>query len=512
MWQTQGARKNSDPTDQHSGGNFGCYVVKFYRCNDWTQPKGAQLAAGEITSGVPGYYPGRQVNGFDSFNPAASVTGASHSPELIGGLHVHAWMNRVQTLDGKSVYCGTGFVYIDVSANGAPWNVAAGDWILAEIVNTAAQPTINFSFDNNAYSASAAHPGQAISNSPVDRLMAVREYLASTEQPSLDASAGGARGMIPFYLLRYADGTWLGQPWYYRGRYPGGNASAGLFDESPTNPTAALPAVANRGPALLVFGNRRLRQVLTPPADFADTKVNAIYVHAWRWTSLTGYATNMRLGVRILKISSTAGRNLTQGIRQVWPAPNASGPDVFHVGGAGPFKAFASNAFAAFGQNVVPGKTLTITPSNLSSRTSPTLNEFEAAVPCINHGVLPITPSLQISARHRYVVEIMAEGGSAYAMQLQKNPQRYINLVRKKSDNTIDTSQGRAFMPNGTQRPLISLPQVWPCNPLAVPTTNEDNLNNSGRFYNAAGKLYSPSSAWMEINDHMLPISLMPEA
>ena len=58
MWQTQGARQHSDPTDQHSGGNFGCYTVKFYRCKDWTQPKGAQLAAGKITPGEIGYYQG----------------------------------------------------------------------------------------------------------------------------------------------------------------------------------------------------------------------------------------------------------------------------------------------------------------------------------------------------------------------------------------------------------------------------------------------------------------------
>ncbi|WP_159719125.1 hypothetical protein, partial [Geminicoccus flavidas] len=124
------------------------------------------------------------------------------------------------------------------------------------------------------------HPGTEGSNSPIDRLLAVREYLPATEQPGTSDSAGGARGMTPAFLLGYDDDTWFGQPWYYRGRYPAGNSSGGLFDEDPVNPNAARPAVASRGPALMVYGQRRLRQVLTPPADFAGEVVDEIYVHA----------------------------------------------------------------------------------------------------------------------------------------------------------------------------------------------------------------------------------------
>ena len=113
----------------------------------------------------------------------------------------------------------------------------------------------------------------------------MRQYITSTDQPSTSNSAGGARGMTPFYLVRYTDGTWYGQPWYYRGRYPGGNSRAGLFDESATDPTAAPLTTTRRGPALLVFGNRRLRQVLTPRASFVAVRVNALYLHGWRWTS-----------------------------------------------------------------------------------------------------------------------------------------------------------------------------------------------------------------------------------
>ncbi|HEX2527544.1 MAG TPA: hypothetical protein VHL31_14770 [Geminicoccus sp.] len=511
LWQTQGARQHAEPGDQHSGGNFGCYRVRFHRCNDWTQPKGPMLASGVVTPGELGYYPGRQVGGFDILDPSSPIAGVPRSPELVGGLHVQAWLNRTQALNGKSVYCGTAYVYIDVTADGAPWTVTAGEWILAEVVNLAAQPTVNFSFDNNAFSASAAHPGQAVSNSPIDRLLAVREHVLATEQPSTNSSAGGARGMIPFYLLRYDDDRWYGQPWYYRGRFPGGSTGGRLFDEHATDPTAPALATADRGPALLLYGERRLRQVLTPPADFQREKINALYLHGWRWTSLTGYGEDKRLGVRILRVSTVGGRNLTLGFRQIWPPPHAYGDDLFRVGSAGPFKAFPAGTFAAFGQDVVQGKTLSITPTNLTSRTSPTLGEFERVVPCIPYGRLTINPSIEISASYRYVIEIMAEPGSAYAMQMQKNPHRYLNLRRKKSDNTIDTSQGRAFMPDGTQRPPITIPQVWPCNPMSVPTVAEDNTNNSGRYYNTSGKLYAPSGSWREFNDHMIPVCLMPE-
>ena len=512
MWQTQGARQHAEPGDGHSGGNFGCYQIRFYRCNDWTQPKGTLLASGVVTPGEAGYYPGRQVGGFDAFNANATRFGVANSPELVGGLHVQAWLNRVTQRGSEYVHSGTAYVWIDVTANGSPWVVSAGEWILAEYVNLAANPTVNFSFDNNAFSASAAHPGTEASNSPLDRLLAVREYLPATEQPSTNASAGGARGMTPVFLLGYDDDTWYGQPWYYRGRYPGGASSTRLFDEDPVNPNAARPPVADRGPALLVFGQRRLRQVLSPPADFPGEMVDEIYVHAWRWTSMAGYGLNRRLGVRIMRVTGVSGRNLTLGLKQVWPPPTASGSDVFRVGGAGPFKAFPESTFAAFGRDVVAGKTLTITPSNLSSGTSPTLSEFEQAVPVIRYGRLTIDPPLQIASLYRYVVEIMAEDGACYAMQLQKNPHRYFNLYRKKSDGTFDTSQGRALMPDGSRRPEIKIPQVWPCNPNSVPTSSEDDANNSGRFYNAAGKLYDPSGAWTEINDHMLPVSLMPVA
>jgi hypothetical protein len=510
MWQTQGARKHAEPADQHSGGNFGCYRVTFYRCNDWAQPKGRQLAAGKVASGARGYYPGRQVNGFDSWKPSSPDAGVWNSAELQGGLHVHAWMNRTKLLNGVEVYAGTAFVYIDVQANGASWNLTAGEWILAEFVNLAAEPTINFSFDNNAFSAAAAHPGQSASKSPMDRLLAVRQYLSSTEQPSTNSSAGGARGMVPFYMLGYADGSWHGQPWYYRGHYPGGKSGGGLFDEHPTNPYGAPPARSSRGPALLLFGDRRLRQVLTPPSNFPGETINEIYLHAWRWKSLSGYGSNKRLGVRILRVASTAGRNLATGLKQVWPPPSSTGTDVFRVGKVGPFKAFPTNSFAAFGHNVVPGKTLSITPSNLTSRTSPTLMEFEAVVPCIRHGRLAINPSLKISSSYRYVIEIMAENGSAYAMQLQRNPARYINLSKKNTDGRIDTIQGRAFRPDGMQRPRIAMPQVWPCHPTKVRTVSEDNTNNAGRYYNACGKLYASAAAWTEFNDHVLPVCLMP--
>jgi hypothetical protein len=521
LWQTQGARQHSDPTDGHSGGNFGRYLIKFYRCSDWTQPKGAQLAQGVLTEGADGYYPGRQVGGYDSLNPQGSpVSGPIDSPELVGGLHVQAWMNRVQPLNGTSYYCGTAFVYIDVlAANGGSWNVTEGEWILAEFVNTAADPVTNFSFDNNAFSAAAAHPGLTGSNAPLDRLLAVREYLPGTQQPSTNQTAGGAKGMIPFYMLGYADSTWYGQPWYYRGRYTGGNPSGGLFDENPTNPNGTAPtsppADADRGPALLLFGSRRLRQVLTPPSDFRGETVDVISVHAWRWTSLSGYTQNRRLGVRILRVSSTSGRTVSP-FTQVWPPSTAFGSDIFRVGtgsNGGPFKAFPLDTFASFGQNVVAGTTLSITPSNLTSKTSPTLTQFEQAVPNMRYGRLAISPRLTLSASYRYVIELVAESGSAYAMQLQKNPHRYLNLLRTKSDGTLDTSQGRALMPGqtatGLRRPRITIPQVWPCHPDAVPTFSQDNANNSGRYYNAAGKLYGGTS-WTEFNDHMLPVCLDP--
>jgi hypothetical protein len=521
LWQTQGARQHSDPTDGHSGGNFGRYLVKFYRCTDWTQTKGPQLAQGVLTDGADGYYPGRHVGGYDSLNPQGSpVAGPIDSPELVGGLHVQAWMNRVQPLNGESYYCGTAFVYIDVlAANGGAWNVTEGEWILAEFVNTAADPVTNFSFDNNAFSAAAAHPGLAASNAPLDRLLAVREYLPGTQQPSTNQTAGGAKGMVPFYMLGYADSTWYGQPWYYRGRYTGGNPSGGLFDENPTNPNGtpptSPPADADRGPALLLFGSRRLRQVLTPPADFRGETVDVISVHAWRWTSLSGYTQNRRLGVRILRVSSTSGRTVSP-FTQVWPPATAFGSDIFRLGSGsngGPFKAFPLNTFASFGQNVVAGTTLSITPSNLTSRTSPTLTQFEQAVPNMRYGRLTIRPSLSLSPSYRYVIELVAETGSAYAMQLQKNPHRYLNLLRTKSDGTLDTSQGRALMPGGAttgeRRPEIKVPQVWPCHPHAVPTFSQDNANNSGRYYNAAGKLYGGTS-WTEFNDHMLPVCLDP--
>jgi len=517
LWQTQGARKHAEPDDAHCGGNFGRYLVRFYRCTDWTQPKGAQLAAGVLAPGADGYYPGRHVNGFDGWNPQGSpVSGPIDSPELVGGLHVQAWMNRVQPLNGVSYYSGTAFVYIDVAAvNGGPWGVTEGEWILAEFVNTAPDPTVNFSFDNNAFSAAAAHPGQEASRSPLDRLLAVREYLPATQQPSTNQTAGGARGMTPFYMLGYEDGTWYGQPWYYRGRYTGGNPSGDLFDENPTNPSGTPPADTSRGPALLFYGTKRLRQVLTPPSDFGGETVDVISVHAWRWTSLSGYTQNRRLGVRILRIATTSGRTVSP-YTQVWPPTNASGSDVFRVGtgtDSGPFMAFPADTFVAFGQNVVSGTTLSITPSNLTSRTSPTLTQFEQAVPNIRYGRLTISPSLRLESRYRYVIELAAESGSAYAMQLQKNPQRYLNLLRTKSDNTLDTSQGRALMPGqtatGTRRPEITIPQVWPCHPHAVPTFSQDNANNSGRYYNASGKLYSGTS-WTEFNDHMLPVCLDP--
>ncbi|WP_159719068.1 hypothetical protein, partial [Geminicoccus flavidas] len=98
------------------------------------------------------------------------------------------------------------------------------------------------------------------------------------------------------------------------------------------------------------------------------------------------------------------------------------------------------------------------------------------------------------------------------AMQLQKNPHRYFNLYRKRSDGTYDTSQGRALMPDGSRRPEIKIPQVWACHPHSVPTISEDDANNSGRYYNASGKLYHDNMAWFEFNDHMLPVSLMPVA
>lgn len=512
MWQTQGARKNSNPNDGHSGGNFGCYRIRFYRSHDWTAPKGVQLAAGEVTPGELGYYPGRQVGGFDGLNPLASRSGVPDSPELVGGLHVHAWLNRLQALNNVQVYCGTAFVYVDVTADGAPWTVTAGEWILAEIVNVAASPTVNFSLDNNAFSAAAAHPGEPLSRSPLDRLLAVREYLPASQQPNTSKSAGGARGITPFFMLGYADGTWLGQPWYYRGRYTGGLSSTGLFDQDPVNPAAPLPPVAQRGPALLVHGQQRLRQVLTPPADFMGETVDELYLHAWRWTSLTGYQQDKRLGVRIMRVTGVGGRGLTMGLRQVWPPPVSSGADVFRVGGAGPFKAFPQGSFAAFGQDVVAGKKLTITPSNLTSTTSPSLAQFEQAVPVMPYGRLEISPPLPILKTYRYIVEIMAEDGAAFAMQLQKNPARYLNLSRKKSDGTFDTSQGLALMPDGTRRPAINMPQVWACSPTSVPSASEDDALNSGRYYNACGKLYATSETWKEINDHMLPVSLMPAA
>ena len=48
--------------------------------------------------------------------------------------------------------------------------------------------------------------------------------------------------------------------------------------------------------------------------------------------------------------------------------------------------------------------------------------------------------SIEISPDYRYVIEVAAEGGSAYAMQLQKNPQRYVNLQRMRLDGSLTKS------------------------------------------------------------------------
>ena len=516
MWQTQGARQHADPSDQHSGGTFGCYRIKFYSCAGWGLPKGAELAQARVDDGELGFYPGRQKNGYDAYVSGSPQAGAWNSPELRGGLHVHAWLNRVQTYDNASVHTGTGYVFVDVTSNGAPWTVTAGEWLMVEFVNLDPKPTVNFSLDNNAFAGSAAHPGRSVANSPLDPMFAVREYLPASGQPNADGKSGGARDMIPFFMLRYSDEQWYGQPWYYRGRYTGGSTGGGLFDESATVPAATgpttPPVVEDKGPCLIVYGARRLRQVLTPPADFATTTVDAIYAHAFRWRSLAGYDQAGRLGVRIMRVTGVSGNNLTNGLTQLWPPAKSTDADTFKVAGVGPFKAFPIESFVAFGQDVVPGRTLTITPSNLTSRTSPTLAQFEAEVACINYGSLAISPPVSISAAYRYVIEFAAESGSAYALQLQKNPTRYINLVRKLSTGAIDTSQGRAFQSNGKQRAAIVMPQVWPCNPLQVANYDTEVANNKTRYYNAAGKYYGTGSTWTEFHAHMLPVCLKPTA
>ena len=48
MWQTQGARQHADTDDEHAGGTFGEYTLKFYRTS-WTGNKGSLLAQADLT-------------------------------------------------------------------------------------------------------------------------------------------------------------------------------------------------------------------------------------------------------------------------------------------------------------------------------------------------------------------------------------------------------------------------------------------------------------------------------
>ena len=414
-WQTQGAREHAIPGDEHSHGNFGRYTVKFYAYSGFGSNKGSQLAQGRFESGESRYYPGWQKNSTGTSSPpytpaaypppdSSHYGGRPETAELRGGLHVHAYLNRTLGYppppDNATSYpyAGTAYVYIDVDRfGGGSWSVDAGDWIIAEFVND--EPfsgndqddqkfaTNNFSADNNASSISAPRPGNTTHQSPLDGKLAVLKYIEGTGQPDTSLSAG--RDIVPFFLCGYADAKWYGQPWYYRGRYrdgdAAGSATTGLYDVDSQSGT--LLNLASRGPALLVFDKHRLRQVLTPPGDFPGTAFAQICVHAWRWTSLNGHGASTRLGVRILRVSSTSGTNVTSSLLKVWPKSGASGSNIFYdSNNVGPFVAFPTGSFNDFGMipdPYQPAKILSITPSNLRftpNDNNPSSEDFEKKV------------------------------------------------------------------------------------------------------------------------------------
>lgn len=521
MWQTQGARQHADTDDTHTGGTFGSYVLKFYRCTGWSDDKGTLLATANLIDSKfnPGWqYPDNSTSdqGFDPTDPTSPIDGSEYIATLRGRLQVHSWINRVQLLNGSGstyYYSGGNFAIASISGT---WNVQAGDWVLVEFVNTDANRNINFSLDNDAYSPSAPLPGSSGSNSPLDIRLGTREFIPDSSQAITgQPDPGRTEGIVPFYLLEYSDSKWFGQPWYYRGSLPSGSQDGGLFDENATNPSGTI-STNKKGPALLVYGAARLRQVLTPPADFAGGTYNQLFAHAWRWTSLQGYTQSGRLGVRILSVNSVSGQDITTGITQVWPSAGAGGSGVFNVNGIGPFQAFSTSAFAAFGVNVVSGKTLDITPSNLTGSATtptgrPTSTEFMNQVPKMPYGVLNISPSITLTASKRYIIEFMAEPGCAYAMQIVKNPARTINFTRKKSDGSWDKSQGRAWTSATSQKSLISIPQIWPCHHLQDQSiSNSDDINNVARYFNCAAKMYDGDTDYVYYYSQALPVCLKP--
>ena len=506
MWQTQGARKHAEPADLHSGGNFGNYTLKFYRGIDFGSNKAGLLATANLTQSS--FFPGWQDNGYNP-NTNTPYGGAEYATTLHGGLQVHSWLNRVvlNSQAGQFYYSGTAFVVAPIGNN---WQVQAGDVILAEFVNADDSSSANFSLDNDGILPTAPLPGSSGSNSPMDYHLGIRGINSAGTQPIV----GRTESMMPFFMLRYSDDKWFGQPWYYRGQYPGGDTGAGLFDVHATQPNTALPSGTPIGPALLLYGTGRLRQVLTPPADFSGGTFNQIFVHAWRWTSLVGYTDIKRLGVRILSVNSTSGPDLTTGLTQVWPPNSATGSDVFYVAGLGPFKGFNATSIKAFGENVVSSaQPLRITPSNLTKDTKPSRTDFMKAVTKIPYGVLTISPAVTLSASKRYIIEFAAEGNSAYALQMLKNPARYINKVRKKKTGTpptiiTDTSQGRAFTSSSSQNAAIDMPQVWGCHPQEGPDDATEASLNVGRYFNCAGKAQNSTTAFTYFYAQALPVCL----
>ena len=534
MWQTQGARQHGDPADNHTNGDFGRYTVKFYAYSGFGSPKGSQLAQGRLTPGQSDFYPGWQLTSLNAtaapYTPAAYPSpDASHygglpeTAELRGGLHVHAWLNRTLGYPEQNPtsypYAGTAFVYIDVDKyGGGTWSVNAGDWIIAEFVNEDSDPTANFSADNNASSASAPRPGNTTHGSPLDGKLAIIKQVNG--QPDTSLSAG--RDIVPFFLLGYSDDQWWGQPWYYRGRsrYPSpaspsgsGSASDGLYDVDGDTGTL-LPSFTARGPALLAFGPSRLRQVLTPPADYPGTTFASICIHAWRWTSMPPYNQNKRLGVRILRINTTNGQDTTTGLTKIWPKAGASGSNIFNLGAVGPFAAFPLGSFNGVGKIINTGTQsyiLTKTPSNLVSNPTdgnPSLQDFEATIGILKYAKLDLDTTLSYNGspvslgnNYRYIIEIAAEDGSAYGLQLNTNT---LSLINKDKD----LNQGLATPAVGAAKvSSIDLPQIWPC--------GESYSASTGRNYNAAGKFYSAgggSGDWVDMFDQYLPVCLIPSS
>ena len=350
---------------------------------------------------------------------------------------------------------------------------------------------------------------------PLDGKLAVLKYIEGTGQPDTSLSAG--RDIVPFFLCGYADDKWYGQPWYYRGRYRDGDAAGlattGLYDVDSQSGT--LLNLADRGPALLVFDKHRLRQVLTPPGDFPGTAFAQICVHAWRWTSLNGHGASTRLGVRILRVSSTSGTNVTSSLLKVWPKSGASGSNIFYdSNNVGPFVAFPTGSFNDFGMipdPYQPAKILSITPSNLRftpNDNNPSSEDFEKKVGILTYAKMNLDASLSFNGsvvsfgnNYRYIIEFAAEAGSAYALQVNTNTHSLINKLKNTNNGLATPNVGDP--PNSP----IDIPQIWPCGQSAGVSVDR-NYNSAGKFYaNSAG-----GGDWVDMFDQMLPVCLVPSS